>query len=217
MLLLLYGLLSGMLLYYGYYGLYVQYGVSDIGYSIGSKYVMISVMMSGGVKLAMYPVNVWLSKVHVESPTVGSVLLAGISLKTGYYVQYEMISSISKISSYIYYYNYILIVGLILYNIVIFYQIDTKRWIALYSILHINLYYLSLFTQPHHTKLSNSLTSFHTYQLFGLNLYLLSAYTKLTSLHTTIPTHITYSLLSHTYLLLMSTHTTLPYSLLSSL
>ena len=77
MLLLLYGLLSGMLLYYGYYGLYVQYGVSDIGYSIGSKYVMISVMMSGGVKLAMYPVNVWLSKVHVESPTVGSVLLAG--------------------------------------------------------------------------------------------------------------------------------------------
>ena len=67
MLLLLYGLLSGMLLYYGYYGLYVQYGVSDIGYSIGSKYGLISVMMSGGVKLAMYPVNVWLSKVHVES------------------------------------------------------------------------------------------------------------------------------------------------------
>lgn len=163
MLLLIYGMMSGVLLYYGYDGLYVQYGVSSIGYLIVvcRKYVMMCVMMSGGVKLAMYPVNVWLSKVHVESPTIGSVLLAGISLKTGYYVQYEMISSISKISSYIYYYLFILIVGLLLYNIVIFYQIDTKRWIALYSILHINLYYLSLFTQL-------VITSFHTYLLFGL-------------------------------------------------
>jgi len=130
-----------------------------------------------------------------------------------------MISSISKISSYIYYYNYILIVGLILYNIVIFYQIDTKRWIALYSILHINLYYLSLFTQPHHTKLSNSLTSFHTYQLFGLfahslisaSLFLLFGYlSDLTQHKSTLHSHSPHM---HTLLLLLLANSSFPLTL----
>lgn len=42
--------------------------------------------LAGSVKLALAPFHVWLGKVHTESSTVGSVLLAAMSLKTGYYM-----------------------------------------------------------------------------------------------------------------------------------
>jgi len=39
---------------------------------------------------------------------------------------------------------YILMIGLIINNVVIYYSIDGKRWIALYSIIHMNSYYIIL-------------------------------------------------------------------------
>eukprot|EP01035_Chromulina_nebulosa_P027384 gene27384-36018_t len=33
----------------------------------------------------MFPIHIWLPEAHVEAPTVGSVLLAGILLKLGVY------------------------------------------------------------------------------------------------------------------------------------
>jgi NADH-quinone oxidoreductase subunit M len=36
-------------------------------------------------KVPMFPFHVWLPEAHVEAPTVGSVLLAGILLKLGVY------------------------------------------------------------------------------------------------------------------------------------
>jgi NADH:ubiquinone oxidoreductase subunit 4 (subunit M) len=44
------------------------------------------VMVSGSVKVALYPLHVWLGKVHGECSTVGSVLLAGVGLKLGYWL-----------------------------------------------------------------------------------------------------------------------------------
>lgn len=38
------------------------------------------------VKVALYPLHVWLGKVHGECSTVGSVLLAGVGLKLGYWL-----------------------------------------------------------------------------------------------------------------------------------
>ena len=48
-------------------------------------------MVAGGrframaVKVPMVPVHIWLPEAHVEAPTVGSVMLAGILLKRGTY------------------------------------------------------------------------------------------------------------------------------------
>ena len=36
-------------------------------------------------KIPMFPFHIWLPEAHVEAPTVGSVLLAGILLKLGVY------------------------------------------------------------------------------------------------------------------------------------
>lgn len=36
-------------------------------------------------KIPLFPFHIWLPEAHVEAPTVGSVLLAGILLKLGVY------------------------------------------------------------------------------------------------------------------------------------
>jgi NADH-quinone oxidoreductase subunit M len=40
---------------------------------------------SFAVKMPMWPVHTWLPDAHVEAPTAGSVILAGILLKMGGY------------------------------------------------------------------------------------------------------------------------------------
>ena len=43
-------------------------------------------MMAGfAVKVPLFPVHTWLPLAHVEAPTAGSVLLAGVLLKIGAY------------------------------------------------------------------------------------------------------------------------------------
>ena len=37
------------------------------------------------IKMPMFLVHLWLPKAHVEAPTVGSMILAGLTLKLGRY------------------------------------------------------------------------------------------------------------------------------------
>ena len=37
------------------------------------------------IKMPMFLVHLWLPKAHVEAPTVGSMILAGLTLKLGSY------------------------------------------------------------------------------------------------------------------------------------
>src|SRR5690606_2918555 len=41
--------------------------------------------ISFAVKVPIYPLHLWLPEAHVEAPTVGSVILAGVLLKMGTY------------------------------------------------------------------------------------------------------------------------------------
>ena len=54
-----------------------------IGFSKPYKKQMI--FASFAAKVPMIPVHIWLPEAHVEAPTAGSVLLAGIMLKLGTY------------------------------------------------------------------------------------------------------------------------------------
>jgi NADH-quinone oxidoreductase subunit M len=42
-------------------------------------------LVSFAVKVPMWPVHTWLPDAHVEAPTPGSVILAGVLLKMGAY------------------------------------------------------------------------------------------------------------------------------------
>merc|ERR1712137_1112340 len=48
-------------------------------------FLWIAFFASFAVKVPMVPVHIWLPEAHVEAPTAGSVILAGILLKLGSY------------------------------------------------------------------------------------------------------------------------------------
>jgi NADH-quinone oxidoreductase subunit M len=155
-LLILYSIISGLLLYNSFYHIYLLNHINSINHNINIllnnpnhillSYIILNIMISGAIKLSIFPFHIWLGKVHVEAPTIGSILLAGISLKTGFYIHYLFLYLFVYINNTILYlFIFVLFIGIILNNINIFYQIDTKRWIALYSIIHMNLYYIILF------------------------------------------------------------------------
>lgn len=98
------------------------------------------------VKFPIYPFHIWLPEAHVEAPTVGSILLAGILLKLGPY-------------GIIRFCNFLFIYGLYYYRPVIFLlcllsiyysalsalcQIDIKKIIAYSSIGHMAFILLGL-------------------------------------------------------------------------
>ena len=46
---------------------------------------MIFIFVAFAVKVPIYPVHSWLPEAHVEAPTGGSIILAGVLLKLGLY------------------------------------------------------------------------------------------------------------------------------------
>ncbi|MDB4835258.1 NADH-quinone oxidoreductase subunit M [Cyclobacteriaceae bacterium] len=50
-----------------------------------TKWAFMALLLGFGIKLAIVPVHTWLPDAHVEAPTAGSIILAGILLKVGGY------------------------------------------------------------------------------------------------------------------------------------
>jgi proton-translocating NADH-quinone oxidoreductase chain M len=100
------------------------------------------------VKVPMVPFHIWLPEAHVESPTIGSMLLAGLVLKVGLFGIYKYNIVLNPVVS-IQMSGYMrvwAIIGLIYAAILIFNQIDLKKRIAYASISHINGAILGLFS-----------------------------------------------------------------------
>jgi NADH-quinone oxidoreductase subunit M len=72
--------------------MYLQAGTTDIPvlmqhqFPVGLQvWLWLAVLAGFAVKLPMWPVHTWLPDAHVEAPTAGSVILAGVLLKFGGY------------------------------------------------------------------------------------------------------------------------------------
>ena len=99
-------------------------------------------------KIPMFPFHIWLPEAHVEAPTVGSVLLAGILLKLGVYgfLRYSLVL-FPEASIFFTPLVYTLsIIGIIYASLNAIRQTDLKRIIAYSSIAHMNLIVLGLFS-----------------------------------------------------------------------
>lgn len=100
------------------------------------------------VKVPVMPVHIWLPEAHVEAPTTGSVILAGILLKLGSYAMIRLlISFFYNIKFDIIFIILILaLLGFIYGSMVALSQIDIKKIIAYSSIAHMNFSLFGLFS-----------------------------------------------------------------------
>lgn len=98
------------------------------------------------VKTPMVPVHIWLLKAHVDAPTVGSVILAGVLLKIGLIGFIRITIPLFPEITHFFapYISAIATVGVFYASCITLRQIDMKRIIAYSSVAHMNMALVSL-------------------------------------------------------------------------
>ena len=98
------------------------------------------------VKTPMVPVHIWLPKAHVDAPTVGSVILAGLLLKVGLVGFIRVLLPVFPEATHFFapYVAALATVGVLYASLITLRQIDMKRIIAYSSVAHMNMAVVSL-------------------------------------------------------------------------
>lgn len=109
--------------------------------------VMLGLFVAFVVKLAVFPVHVWLPLTHTEAPTAGSVILASVLLKTGAYGLLRFVVPMFPVASHALAPAALWLgVASIFYGAVLAYgQSDLKRLIAYTSISHMGFVLIGVF------------------------------------------------------------------------
>ena len=113
-----------------------------------ARFIMLGFFIAFAVKLPSVPVHSWLPDAHTQAPTAGSVLLAGVLLKTGAYGLIRFVIFLFPQASLSFAPVAALLGGVsILYGAkMAFAQQDLKRLIAYSSISHMGFVMLALFS-----------------------------------------------------------------------
>ncbi len=137
--------------------LYYAFGTTDIptlmtesanlGIDI-QKWLWLAMFASFAVKVPMWPFHTWLPDAHVQAPTAGSVILAGILLKMGAYGYLRFsLPMLPDASDYFAPFIFALSVIAVVYtSLVALVQEDMKKLIAYSSVAHMGYVTLGIFT-----------------------------------------------------------------------
>ena len=111
-------------------------------------YLWLGFFFAFASKIPIFPFHLWLPEAHVEAPTGGSVLLAGILLKLGTYGVIRFLIPLFKDASFFFLPLIFLlcIISIIYASGTAIRQSDIKRVIAYTSIAHMNLVILGSFS-----------------------------------------------------------------------
>lgn len=111
-------------------------------------YLMLGFFIAFAVKLPSFPVHSWLPDAHTQAPTAGSVLLAGILLKTGAYglIRFVIMLFPQASSEFAPVAATLGVISIIYGAKLAFAQADFKRLVAYSSISHMGFVMLALFS-----------------------------------------------------------------------
>ncbi|HKH65985.1 MAG TPA: NADH-quinone oxidoreductase subunit M [Reyranella sp.] len=151
----LYTLLGSVLMLLAIIAIYWQLGSTDMVVAmerlqlpfIWQCYLWLAFFASFAVKVPMWPVHTWLPDAHVEAPTAGSVILAGVLLKMGGYGFLRL--SIPLLPEATQYFAPLIfglsIVAVIYTSLVALVQEDMKKLIAYSSVAHMGFVTIGAF------------------------------------------------------------------------
>ena len=107
----------------------------------------IAFFLAFAIKVPMFPFHTWLPDAHVEAPTAGSVILAGVLLKMGTYgfLRFLLPFFPEATIAFLPVLSVIAIIGIIYGAMVAFAQKDLKKLVAYSSVSHLGLIMLGIF------------------------------------------------------------------------
>jgi len=151
----LYTLLGSVLLLLAIIYMYFEVGTTDIPTLMAhtfdfdiQRWLWLAMFASFAVKMPMWPVHTWLPDAHVEAPTAGSVILAGVLLKMGGYgfLRFSL-PMLPLASEYFVPLIFTLsIIAVIYTSLVALMQEDMKKLIAYSSVAHMGFVTIGIFT-----------------------------------------------------------------------
>ncbi len=151
----LYTLLGSVLMLIAMLAMYYDAGTTDMTVLLThtfpsemQKWMWLAFFASFAIKVPMWPVHTWLPDAHVQAPTAGSVILAGVLLKFGGYgfLRFSL-PMMPEASVYFTPLVYTLSVIAVVYtSLVALAQEDMKKLIAYSSIAHMGFVTIGTFT-----------------------------------------------------------------------
>ena len=111
-------------------------------------WLFLAFFASFAVKVPMWPVHTWLPDAHVEAPTAGSVILAGVLLKMGAYgfIRFSIPMLPQASQQFAPMMLALGVVAVIYTSAVAYAQTDMKKLIAYSSVAHMGVVVIGLFT-----------------------------------------------------------------------
>ena len=112
------------------------------------KWLWLAFFASFAVKMPMWPVHTWLPDAHVQAPTAGSVILAGVLLKMGGYgfLRFSLPMFPEASANFIPLVFGLSMVAVVYTSLVALVQNDMKKLIAYSSVAHMAIVTVGLFT-----------------------------------------------------------------------
>lgn len=150
----LYTLLGSVLMLLAIMAMYWTAGTTDIPTLLTHEFaadlqtwLWLAFFASFAVKMPMWPVHTWLPDAHVEAPTAGSVILAGILLKMGGYGFLRFSLPMFPIASDMFapMVFALSVIAIIYTSLVALAQTDIKKLIAYSSVAHMGFVTMGIF------------------------------------------------------------------------